>query len=162
MSSPFYVAPRSSGYASGSRLDENSLNKGREYPGRGEQWLPMWDKPSMFSEVQQMFLQGRAATKAGRATDGWTMARAVAGFGVSRGIPQFCGTDTSNGTTRQLTLLCLWGATTRLWPSWPHRPSHHALTTLTGGSVLCIVKLILLTTRRPREFLTGWWLRMVV
>ena len=89
MSSPFYVAPRSSGYASGSRLDEKFLNKGREYPGRGEQWLPMWDKPSMFSEVQQMFLQGRAATKAGRATDGWTMARAVAGFGVSRGIPQF-------------------------------------------------------------------------
>ena len=89
MSSPFYVAPRSSGYASGSRLDEKFLNKGREYPGRGEQWLPMWAKPSRYFEVQQIFLQGRAATKAGRATDGWTMARAVAGFGVSRGIPEF-------------------------------------------------------------------------
>ena len=89
MSSPFYVAPRSSGYASGSRLDEKFQNKGREYPGRGEQWLPMWSKPSRYFEVQQMFLQGRAATKAGRATDGWTMARAVTGFGVSRGIPQF-------------------------------------------------------------------------
>ena len=89
MSSPFYVAPRSSGYASGSRLDEKCLKKGREYPGRGEQWLPMWTKPSRHFEVQQIFLQGRAATKAGRATDGWTMARAVAGFGVSRGIPEF-------------------------------------------------------------------------
>lgn len=89
MSSPFYVAPRSSGYASGSRLDEKFLNKNREYPGRGEQWLPMWAKPSRFFEVQQIFLQGRAATKAGRATDGWTMARAVAGLGVSRGVPQF-------------------------------------------------------------------------
>ena len=89
MSSPFYVAPRSSGYASGSRLDEKFLNKGREYPGRGEQWLPMWAKPSTYFEVQQVFLQGRAVTKAGRATDGWTMARAVAGFGTSRGIRQF-------------------------------------------------------------------------
>lgn len=89
MSSPFYVAPRSSGYMSGSRLDEKYLNKGREYPGRGEQWLPMWGRPSSFSEVQRIFLHGRAATKTGRATDGWTMARAVAGFGVSRGIPEF-------------------------------------------------------------------------
>ena len=89
MSSPFYVAPRSSGYASGSRLDEKFLNKGREYPGRGEQWLPMWAKPSRHFEVQQIFLQGRAATKTGRAIDGWNMARAVTGFGISRGIAEF-------------------------------------------------------------------------
>lgn len=89
MSSPFYVAPRSSGYASGSRLDEKFLNKGREYPGRGEQWLPLWTKPARYVEVQQIFLDGRAATRAGRATDGWTMARAVAGLGVSRGVRHF-------------------------------------------------------------------------
>ena len=89
MSSPFYVAPRSSGYASASRLDERFLNKGREYPGRGEQWLPLWAKPSQYFEVQQIFLEGRAATTAGHATDGWSMARAVAGLGVSRGIRQF-------------------------------------------------------------------------
>ena len=89
MSSPFYVAPRSSGYASGSRLDEKLLNKGREQPGRGEQWLPLWAAPSRYAEVQQIFLEGRAATRAGRATDGWTMARAVTGLGVSRGIRQF-------------------------------------------------------------------------
>lgn len=89
MSSPFYVAPRSSGYASGSRLDEKILDKGREYPGRGEQWLPMWARPSTFFEVQQMFLQGRAETRTGPAIDGWNMVRAVTGFGVSLGIPQF-------------------------------------------------------------------------
>lgn len=89
MASPFHVAPRSAGYASGSRHDEKYLDKGREYPGRGEQWLPMWGRPSRFSEVQQIFLQGRAATRLGRATDGWSMAKAVAGLGVSRGIPEF-------------------------------------------------------------------------
>lgn len=89
MSSPFYVAPRSAGYVSHSRLDEKFLKNGRESPGRGEQWLPMWAKPSRYTEVQQIFTQGRAATKAGRATDGWTMAKAVSGFGVSRGITKF-------------------------------------------------------------------------
>ncbi|MCY3538063.1 MAG: type I-U CRISPR-associated protein Csx17 [Cyanobacteria bacterium MAG IRC1_bin_28] len=89
MSSPFYVAPRSAGYASNSRLDERLLNKGRESAGRGEQWLPIWTKPSCYTEVQQIFTQGRAATKVGRATDGWTMARAVSSFGVSRGIAKF-------------------------------------------------------------------------
>ena len=89
MSSPFYVAPRSTGYTSGSRLDEKFLHKGKEYPGRGEQWFPIWGRPSRFSEVQQIFLQGRAATKAGRATDGWTMARAISSFGVGCGIPEF-------------------------------------------------------------------------
>ena len=89
MSSPFYVAPRSAGYVSHSRLDEKFLKNGKEFPGRGEQWLPMWAKPSRYIEVQQIFTQGRAATKAGRATDGWTMAKAVSGFGVSRGITKF-------------------------------------------------------------------------
>ena len=90
MSSPFYVAPRSAGYASGSRLDERFLNKGRENPGRGEQWLPMWEKPSRYSEIRQIFLHGRAATKAGnRATDGWNMALAVHNFGIARGITRF-------------------------------------------------------------------------
>ncbi len=89
MSSPFYVAPRSAGYASGSRLDEKILNKGRERPGRGEQWLPMWGAPSTLPEVQHIFSQGRAATEAGRATDGWSMARAVIDLGVSRGITEF-------------------------------------------------------------------------
>ena len=89
MSSPFYVASRSFGYASHSRLDEKFLKNGRESPGRGEQWLPIWTKPSQYMEVQQIFTEGRAATKAGRATDGWTMAKAVSGFGISRGIIQF-------------------------------------------------------------------------
>lgn len=89
MSSPFYVAPRSAGYASGSRLDEKFLNKGREYPGRGEQWLPMWGNPSSFVEVQQLFSQGRATTRAAHAADAWTMARAVASLGVSRGVSKF-------------------------------------------------------------------------
>ena len=82
-------------------------------------------------------------------------------LGSAEGYRNSCGTDTSNGTTRQPTLPCHWGVSTRPTLSRLHQPSHHALTTLMGGSALCIVKLILSTTRRPRESLIGWWPRMV-
>jgi len=89
MSSPFYVEPRSAGYASSSRLDEKIVNKGKERPGRGEQWLPIWTRPSKFPEVKQIFLKGRATSGASRASNGWTMARAVTDFGFSLGISEF-------------------------------------------------------------------------
>lgn len=89
MSSPFFVAPSSFGYASGSRLDEFVLNKGKELPGRGEQWFPLWTSPMVASEVAHLFLEGRAATKHGHASDGWSMLRAVTSLGVRRGIDGF-------------------------------------------------------------------------
>ena len=90
MSSPFYVAPRSGGYISASRLDEKEINnQGKEQTGRGEQWFPVWNKPCEFSEVANIFLGGRAVARSGFAADGWSMARAVSGFGVSRGISEF-------------------------------------------------------------------------
>ena len=89
MSSPFYVAPSSFGYASASRLDEFALNKGKELPGRGEQWFPMWAQPMLFAEVAHLFAEGRASTRRGRAIDGWSMARAATSLGVRSGITQF-------------------------------------------------------------------------
>lgn len=89
LSSPFYVAPVSSGFPSSARLDEFALNKGKELPGRGEQWFPLWSAPSTKEEVEGLFRQGRALTGRRRPIDGTSMARAIAGLGVSRGITQF-------------------------------------------------------------------------
>lgn len=89
MSSPFYVAPNSYGYASEGRLDEYALKNGKELPGRGEQWFPMWSNPMLCDEISQVFIQGRAMTKRGRATDGWSMVRAITSMGVQRGITEF-------------------------------------------------------------------------
>lgn len=89
MSSPFFVAPASYGYASEAQLDEYALNKGKKMPGRGEQWFPLWSQPMCFNEVTQIFIEGRATTKRGRATDGWSMARAITSLGVQRGICEF-------------------------------------------------------------------------
>lgn len=89
MSSPFFVAPASYGYPSEARLDEYALNKGKELPGRGEQWFPLWAQPMLFPEVNQMFVEGRAITSRGRATDGWGMVRAISTRGIRQGIREF-------------------------------------------------------------------------
>lgn len=89
LASPYFVAPASYGYASGGRLDEYALNKGKELPGRGEQWFPLWKQPMVFSELMQMYAEGRAATKKNRVSDGWSMVRAVSSLGVRQGISEF-------------------------------------------------------------------------
>lgn len=89
LSSPFFVAPVSTGFSSASRLDEFALNKGKELPGRGEQWFPLWSAPTTLKEIESLFRQARASSSRKRATDGFSMARAIAGLGVARGISQF-------------------------------------------------------------------------
>lgn len=89
MASPFFVAPTSYGYASATVQDEYAVNKGKQLPGRGEQWLPMWSAPLLASELGRIFTEGRATTRRIRAADGYSMARAVSGLGVQQGITQF-------------------------------------------------------------------------
>lgn len=89
VSSPFFVAPASYGYASSGELDEYALNKGKRMPGRGEQWFPLWSQPMLCNEMAQMFVEGRAAIKRSTANNGWSMVRAVGSLGVRRGIREF-------------------------------------------------------------------------
>lgn len=89
MSSPFFVAPTSYGYPSEATLDEYTINRGSELPGRGEQWFPLWAQPIAYNELSQVFVEGRATTKRHRVTDGWSMLRAVTSFGVRQGISGF-------------------------------------------------------------------------
>ncbi|HVO26924.1 MAG TPA: type I-U CRISPR-associated protein Csx17 [Candidatus Margulisiibacteriota bacterium] len=89
LSSPFFVPPASLGYPSGARLDEYALNKGKELPGRGEQWFPLWRQPMTLAEVQHLFLEGRACTRRGKVHDACSMARAAASLGVQRGVTEF-------------------------------------------------------------------------
>lgn len=65
------------------------MNKGKELPGRGEQWFPLWHQPLLLSELEQVFVTGRATTRRRRATDGWSMARAITSRGTHSGIEEF-------------------------------------------------------------------------
>jgi CRISPR-associated protein Csx17 len=89
VSSPFFVPPSGAGAASAARLDEFALNKGKELPGRGEQWFPMWSAPTTLAELSHLLHDGRALVGRGRPQGALSMARAVARLGVARGISQF-------------------------------------------------------------------------
>ncbi|NLV43598.1 MAG: type I-U CRISPR-associated protein Csx17 [Candidatus Hydrogenedentes bacterium] len=89
LSSPFYFAPMGMGSGSSSEMDEYVLNKGRKNPGRGEQWFPLWDRPSTFGEVQRLFREGRCSTGRRAAKNPIDAARAICGLGASRGIISF-------------------------------------------------------------------------
>lgn len=57
--------------------------------GKGELWLPLWDRPASIGELQQLFSEGRADLNGSQARDGVDFSRAVANLGVDRGIKSF-------------------------------------------------------------------------
>jgi CRISPR-associated protein Csx17 len=57
--------------------------------GRGEIWMPVWERPTSLGELKSLFSEGRAELKGRQATSGLDFARAVAGLGVDRGIKTF-------------------------------------------------------------------------
>lgn len=89
ISSPYYFAPRGMGAGSSSEIDEFVLNKGRKNPGRGEQWFPLWGKPSTFAEIQLLFREGRCSSGRRAAKNPLDAVRAICGLGATRGITSF-------------------------------------------------------------------------
>lgn len=76
---PFSVTSAASGYASAATGDK----------ARGEQWMPLWDRPSSLREVQQLLAEGRARLGNGPAREPLEFARAVARLGTARGVRAF-------------------------------------------------------------------------
>lgn len=79
-SAPFQVRGHAAGYASSSAADE---------AGRGEQWMPLWSRPSTLDEVRQLFAEGRMITGGRTAASALDAAKAIARLGVARGIEAF-------------------------------------------------------------------------
>lgn len=78
-SAPFAVRAHVVGHGSG----------GNEKSDRGEQWMPLWSRPSSWSDVRAML--GEARLQLGRTTvhRPIDVARAVARLGTARGISRF-------------------------------------------------------------------------
>lgn len=58
---------------------------------RAEMWLPIWSRPTSYTEIAHIFKEGRVQFSSGnrRARSGFDFARAVAELGVDRGIEAF-------------------------------------------------------------------------
>ena len=56
---------------------------------RAEFWVPLWDRPASLRELSHLVSEGRAQLGRRQVATGTDFARAVAGLGTARGVPQF-------------------------------------------------------------------------
>ncbi len=80
VAAPFVVRNRAVGAATAVAGEESS---------RGEQWMPLWERPWSATELSAVLGEGRAQVGARTGQDPLDMMRAVARLGVARGITAF-------------------------------------------------------------------------
>ncbi len=78
--SPFAVNACGAAYASASADDESA---------RGEQWMPLWSRPSTYGELRRLLAEGRAQVGVKAVRDPLDLALAVKRLGTARGIKAF-------------------------------------------------------------------------
>ena len=78
--SPFVVNACGAAYPSAAADDESAS---------GEQWMPLWSRPSSYRELRRVLAEGRAQVGARVVREPLDLARAVRRFGVARGIKAF-------------------------------------------------------------------------
>lgn len=79
-SAPFAIRASAIGHASVSAKEKSA---------RGEQWLPLWERPASLREIRALLSEGRAQFGRTTAREPVDMARAIARLGVARGISSF-------------------------------------------------------------------------
>ena len=80
VSAPFALRADSVGHHSSSAKEKTT---------RGEQWMPLWDRPASLREIRSLLSEGRAQLGRIPAREPVSMARAIARLGVARGIIAF-------------------------------------------------------------------------
>ena len=83
---PFAVGTSNVGYATAS---VNDTDEGQEPESKGELWLPVWTRPSTYTEMEQVFKEGRMQIGSRYAETGTEAARSMITLGTERGIDQF-------------------------------------------------------------------------
>ncbi len=78
---PFVVNACGAAYPSASAEDEKRA--------RGEQWMPLWSRPSTYGELRRLLAEGRAQISSKAVREPLDFARAVKRLGVARGIRSF-------------------------------------------------------------------------
>jgi CRISPR-associated protein Csx17 len=105
---PFAVFASSVGYATGADGEKS----------RGEQWLPLWERPVTCREMVSLLAEARCQLPSGPATRPVQVARAIARLGVARGISAFerFGYIERNGQSNLAAPLGRWNVPTEPQP----------------------------------------------
>lgn len=100
---PFAVRGQASGYGSASPSDDGVGT-------RGEQWMPLWERPWTLGELMSVFAEGRCQVGARGSESSVDVARAIARLGVARGLSSFerYGYLTRNGKSNYAVPLGRW------------------------------------------------------
>ena len=83
---PFAVAPAAAGHGSFVIAEERPKQAKRQVM---EIWLPLWERPAGLGELKILFSEGRATVGARAIVSGLDFARALAGYGIDRGLASF-------------------------------------------------------------------------
>jgi CRISPR-associated protein Csx17 len=83
---PFAVSPIAAGHGSYVLAEERPKQAKRQVM---EIWLPLWERPVGLDELKTMFSEGRVTLGARAIANGLDFARALAGFGIDRGLTSF-------------------------------------------------------------------------
>lgn len=78
-SAPFAVHAHAAGFAS----------TGDEKDTRGEQWMPLWNKPAVYEDIEALLSEGRLQLGRQAVNRPVDAARAIARLGVARGVSEF-------------------------------------------------------------------------
>lgn len=105
---PFAMYPSSTGFASGVDGEKS----------RGEQWMPLWERPLAYRELVALIGEGRCQLGARSVRRPLDMARAIGRLGIARGISAFqrYGYIERNGQANLATPLGRWGVPTSPTP----------------------------------------------
>ncbi|MDD4650432.1 MAG: type I-U CRISPR-associated protein Csx17, partial [Desulfoplanes sp.] len=98
---PFAVRSAAVGFGSGASADESA---------RGEQWMPLWEKPLSYQSLIQFMGEGRSQCNRKTSQRPFDFAMSVARLGVTRGITEFqrFGFIERNGQANLATPLGRW------------------------------------------------------
>jgi CRISPR-associated protein Csx17 len=89
LSYPFTVNSTNTDGAGSALIDEKRKSKGKVVGNSYEIWMPLWDRPASFQEIGSLLSEGRATVGRRPVRDGLDFSRAVASFGINRGISAF-------------------------------------------------------------------------
>ncbi|HOX50170.1 MAG TPA: type I-U CRISPR-associated protein Csx17, partial [Fibrobacteria bacterium] len=88
-SAPFSLPSHATGTTTSIADEYHKYGSSQQSPGRGEQWMPLWDRFLGCRELQSLLSEGRAQIGRVPAARPVDMARAISRLGVSRGITSF-------------------------------------------------------------------------
>jgi CRISPR-associated protein Csx17 len=142
---PFFCK---SGIGGNNSLGPTEMDGGPNAKTRGELWLPLWNSPATYTEIDRLLVEGRVTVGERTATRSIDFALALAMVGSERGIVAFARTGLlqRSGSGDNLTTLAV---PLGIWT--PHRLPNAALVDEINQFLLRVTRVLVLHPQQPRR-----------